>query len=241
MQENSFCSAAALKGLVLGGAALALSACAGGGSPFEAGRVNYAAGSALGRALSAREADALAAAFVSAVESGASGKPAVWSSGSYSGSVTPGDYLVANLKPDSARLLPVEGRIEFNDPLATEQGLFVLKGEANLREGPSMEARVIAKLDGGTTVDGVGKTVGKPWMLIAINGVVRGYVHESLIIRAPGAELELAGGPTRRAQFCRAFAQTLTFFAQTDRWQGVACDRGDGWRLEPAATPAPSM
>lgn len=245
MTESSFCSAActsaSLKGFALGALALVLSACAGGGSPFETARVNYAAGSELGRALSSREVDALAAAFVPAISNGASGKSAVWSSGSYSGSVTPGEYFVANLKPDPAMLLPVEGRIEFNDPLQTERGLFVLKGDANLRAGPSMEARVITKLDGGTPADGVGKTVGKPWMLVAINGVVRGYVHESLIVKAPGSELELAGGPTRRAQFCRAFSQTLTLFAQTDHWQGVACDRGEGWRLEPAPVPAPSM
>ena len=241
MTESSYCNAASLKGFVLGAIALTMSACAGGGSPFETARVNYAAGSDLGRQLSSREIDALSSAFVPAITGEASGKAVVWSSGSYSGSVTPGEYFVANLKPDPATLLPVAGRIEFNDALQTERGLFVLKGDANLRTGPSMDASVVTKLDGGTSVDGVGKVVGKPWMLVAINGVVRGYIHESLLVKAPGSELELAGGPTRRAQFCRGFSQTLTLFAQTDHWQGVVCDRGEGWRLEPAAVPAPSM
>ena len=80
MTENSYCNAAALKSFVLGAIALTVSACAGGGSPFETARVNYAAGSDLGRQLSSREVDALSSAFVPAITSGASGKPAVWSS-----------------------------------------------------------------------------------------------------------------------------------------------------------------
>lgn len=220
----------ALRGLALA-ALFLLSACATGG-PTIGARVNYAAGSELGGALTARETGALAAVFVDAVENGAPGETRVWSAGSYSGSVTPGAYLIGNLKPDPATLLPVEGRIEFNGAFETEQGLHALKGEANLRAGPSMQATVIRKLAAGAAVDGVGKAVGKPWMLVAIDGVIRGYVHESLLVKAPGTELELAGGPTRSAHYCRAFEQTLTYFGRTERWSGAACNRGEGWRLE---------
>lgn len=212
--------------------ALVAAGCASGG-PVFGGRINYAAGSSMGRGLDGRETEALSEAFIRAVEEGAPGEPVVWSAGSYSGSVTPLSYLVGNLKPDPSTLLPVEGRIDLGKTFETEQGLHALTGKANLRAGPSTQAKVLTMLEAGTAVDGVGKVVGEPWMLVGIDGVIRGYVHRSLIIKAPGTELDLAGGPARRAHFCRAFTQTLSYFGQTDRWQGVACNRGNGWRLEP--------
>lgn len=224
---------------LLAALALAVAGCASGG-PMLGARVNYAAGSSMGHGLGGRELESLSKAFVTAVESGAPGEPVVWSAGSYSGSVTPLGYLVGNLKPDPSTLLPVEGRIELGKTFETEQGLHALTGKANLRAGPSTGARVLTMLEAGTAVDGVGKVVGEPWMLIAIDGVIRGYVHQSLLIKAPGTELELAGGPARRAHFCRAFQQTLSYFGETDRWRGAACDRGAGWRLEPVP-PAPVL
>lgn len=216
--------------------ALLVAGCASGG-PILGGRVNYAAGSSMAHGLGGRELDTLSEAFIKAVESGAPGEPVVWSAGSYSGSVTPLAYLVGNLKPNPSILLPVEGRLELGKTFETEQGPHVTTGKANLRSGPSTKASVLDMLEGGTAVDGVGKIVGEPWMLVAIDGVIRGYVHQSLLIQAPGTELELAGGPARRAHFCRAFQQTLTYFGETDRWQGAACDRGAGWRLEPVPPP----
>lgn len=210
-------------------------------APSLGGRENYAAGSALGRELGGRELEALSEAFIEAVENAAPGETKVWSAGSYSGSVTPLAYLVANLKPDPASLLPVEGRIELGGTFETERGLHALTAKANLRAGPSMNARVLSMLEPGTAVDVVGKLVGGPWMLVAIDGVIRGYVHESLMIKAPGTELDLAGGPARPAHFCRAFSETLSHFGSTDRWRGVACDRGNGWRLEPSAPPPPVL
>lgn len=217
----------------LGAAAFLGAGCASTGPTFGGGPVNYAAPSSLGAGLGRREVDALYATFTTAVERGPVGEPQVWSAGSYSGAVTPGAYLVGNLKPNPSVLLPVEGRLDLNEAYETDLGLHALTGKANLRAGPSLDAPVLAQLESGTGVDVIGKTVGKPWMLVAIDGVIRGYVHESLMIKAPGSELTLAGGPTRRAHFCRAYSQTLTLFGRTDRWQGVACDRGEGWRLEP--------
>lgn len=215
---------AALALLVVGCASL---------GPSIGGPENFAAGSRFGRDLNGRDIAALATVFVDAVENGASGEPKVWFSGDYSGSVTPGDYLVGNLKPNPATLLPLEGRIDLGETYETERGLYALTGKANLRAGPSLKSRVLTQLESGTAVDVVGKVIDKPWMLVAIDGVIRGYVHQSLMIKAPGTELELAGGPARKAHFCRAFEQTLTYFGDTDRWRGVACKRGDGWRLEP--------
>lgn len=226
--------AALLRHFALACVLVAAAGCASVG-PTLGGRVNYAAASSLSRGLGGRELAALSDAFIKAVETGAPGATTTWSAGAYSGSVTPRGYFVGNLKPNPAQLLPLEGRVDLGKMLETEQGLYALTGKANLRAGPSLQAAVLGVLEAGTAVDGVGKVVGEPWMLVAIDGVIRGYVHQSLIIKAPGTELDLAGGPARRAHFCRGFDQTLSYFGETERWSGVACNRGAGWRLEPAA------
>jgi len=225
-----------IKLTVIGAGLLALGACATfeGGAGYGAPGDDYAAGSALSREMTSRDRAALAGAFAAAVETGAPGATNVWSSGSYSGSVTPGQYLIGNLKPDSGRLLPVAAPIEFAGEYETELGLYALKGEANLRSGPSTEAKIFTKLAAGTPVDVVGRAVGLPWMLVAIDGTVRGYVHQSLLLKAPGDDFALAGGPTRAARFCRAFEQSLTLFGRTDRWAGAACKRDGAWLLEAA-------
>jgi hypothetical protein len=216
----------------LGALWLAASCASDGSSVVGGGSANYAAGSSLAREMSSRDEAVLARTFVQAVEEGAAGEGAVWSSGNFAGSVTPGAYLVANLKPDDRTMLPVAAPLTFNESYETELGMYALTGKANLRAGPSTGARVLGQLESGTGVDVVGKVSGKPWMLVAIDGEIRGYVHESLMIRAPGDDLTLAGGPTRRAKLCRAFEQRLTLFGRTERWSGVACKDDGEWRLE---------
>lgn len=206
------------------------------GTPYGSvggGRVEVTTGSALAASLGGADRAAMERAFVSAIEEGATGKPVAWRGAGASGTVTPGAHLVANLRPNPQTTLPVAAPLLFSDPLQTEQGLHAVRATANLRAGPSTEAAIIGRLDAGAPVDGVGKVSGKPWMLVASGGTVRGYVHESLIMKAPGDGLDLAGGPTRRAHRCRAFEQQLAAGGRQDRWTGVACDRGSGWRIEP--------
>lgn len=223
-------------------AALALGACAtgpiGGG---DSGRLNFAADSPLGARLPGDARQSLYPVFVEAMERGERGVALSWGNGPANGTVTPGDFKVGNLKPDSRTLLSVDPGLDLNYSYETELGLHALTGDANLRAGPSTEARVLGKLSGGTAVDVVGKTVGHPFYLVAVGGRVKGYVHESLAKKAPGTELELAGGPVRRAARCREFTQALTLFGDNDRWSGVACDRGEGWRLEPRDPTAPNI
>lgn len=213
----------------------------GGPSVGRLGGDNYAAGSALGAALGGADEAALAAAFIEAVERGAPGVVQEWRGPRASGAVTPGAYLVGNLWPDRRKYMALAGRIDLNDSFETELGLHALTRNANVRSGPSTEAPVLGMLAAGTAVDVVGRTVGKPWALVAVEERIRGYVHASLMIGAPGADVELAGGPTRRAARCRAFEQSLAFAGETDRWSGVACDRGQGWRLEEAPQNAPAQ
>ena len=226
--------------LFAAGALTLLAACE--STPYGAvggGRVDLASGSMLAGALSPRARDALYAAFVTAVETGPAGAPVAWSEGGASGAVTPEGYFVGNLKPDPSDLLPLGAAISFADALETEQGLHAVKSNANVRSAPTTEAKALEQLPAGTPVDAVGRAAGKPWFLVSAGGAVRGYVHQSLLVKAPGTELDLAGGPTRRAHLCRAFSQTLSVDGRSDRWSGVACDRGQGWRVEPEDPRAP--
>lgn len=230
-----------MKRILLAAGLLAVAACET-GKPYGAGgggRVNFTEGSILGASLSSDDARALYPAFVTAIETGPSGEPVSWRGADASGAVTPGAYLIGNLKPDPKQLLPLSAALSFSEPFETELGLHALTRNANVRSGPSTDAKVIEQLPSGTGVDAVGKVSGKPWMLVAVDGAVRGYVHQSLMVKAPGTELELAGGPTRRAHLCRAFDQSLSVNGRSDRWSGVACDRGEGWRVEPKAENAP--
>ncbi|MBB5518269.1 SH3 domain-containing protein [Amphiplicatus metriothermophilus] len=204
------------------------------------GGVNFAVGSTLAASLSGRDVEALYPAFVSAMEAGRAGAPVAWRGPNASGEVTPGRYLVGNLRSDPQATLPLGAPISLADPMEIELGLHALTANSNVRAGPSLEARVLEQLPAGTGVDAVGKVAGKPWMLVALDGQIRGYIHESLMIKAPGAELMLAGGPMRRPHPCRAFEQTLSVGGRTDRWSGVACERGAGWRVEPAPENAPT-
>ncbi|HXI86328.1 MAG TPA: SH3 domain-containing protein, partial [Parvularculaceae bacterium] len=162
-----------------------------------------------------------------------------WSSGPYEGAVTPGGVLIAGLRPERAAMTPLAAPLELNSPLETELGLYALTATANLRAGPSLKAPVLGQLGSGTAVDVLGKTPGKPWMLVAVDGKLRGYVHSSLMIKAPGADLTLAGGPTRTPVRCRPFEEHLTRSGETDNWAGVACKRDGAWKVEPAP-PSPT-
>lgn len=213
-------------------AALILAGCGGGPTLGRPDSVNYAADAALGAALSGDERAALATAFLAAMAA-APGETKSWRANGSAGAVTPGGYGIANLKPDPRTRLPADPGLDLAYSFETELGLHALTGNANLRAGPSTAARILEVLDAGTAVDAVGKTRGLPFHLVAVGGRVRGYVHESLMKKAPGTELELAGGPTRAAHPCRDFEQTLTRFGENERWTGAACDRGEGWRLEP--------
>jgi len=215
--------------------ALTLGACASlSGGPFGAlQKINYAAGSPLGAQLPDRDAAALSGVFLSAMESGKTGAGQRWSNGGARGEIVPGAYAIANLKNDPDLRLAARDGLDLSHPMETGQGLFVMVRNSNVRSGPSTQRRIVEVLPSGVGVDVAGKIVGQPWMLIAVDGRVIGYVHENLLIRAPGAALELAGGPRRVPKRCREFTQRLSMFGQSDEWRGAACEENGAWRLAP--------
>ena len=192
---------------------------------------NYAAGSELGWRLAGSDKNALAGAFLTAIETGGEQR---WRGRRANGVVTPGSDSLSGIFPDASERAILPGApIDYNHVYETELGLYAVTRNANVRAGPATNAKILEVLPSGAGVDAIGRVVGAPWLLVAQTGKIRGFVHESLLIKAPGTELELAGGPHRRPVLCREFKQSIAIFSQTDAWTGAACQSGSNWRLAP--------
>ncbi len=199
--------------------------------PFDDTSANYALGAPKDLALSGRDKDALGVAFEQAI---ASGKPQGWTGSRARGVVEPLSYAIGNLKADPAALIDAaRGDLDLAQVVETELGLYVLTRNSNIRTGPGSDNSAVEVLPSGTGLDVVGRVNNKNWMLVAANGVVRGYVFGDLLIKAPGSELELAGGPMRKPVLCRNFRQRINMYSDRVEWEGAACNDGTGWRIVP--------
>ncbi len=203
--------------------------CASTGGLSGAGDVNFAAASLLGAQLPPAEARSLQPAFLQAVEKGAVGERFDWRGAAAFGWVKAREARVGNLKADPADAPPIPDGLDLSETYETEQGLYALTRNANVRLGPSTDFPTREQLVSGTGVTVIGKVVGKPWMLGEVDGRVVGYIHESLMIKAPGTELDLAGGPRRQAVMCRGYEQRLSFDGRSDLFEGVACKEDGRW------------
>lgn len=210
-----------------------LSACSTGSGLNFGGGQNYAAASLLGAELSASDQRALEPAFLQAIDRGAVGERFDWRGPSSFGWVKAREACVGNLKADPNDCPAAADGLSLDETYETEQGLYALTRNANVRTGPSTDFPVREQLPSGTAVDVVGKVVGKPWMLVEADRKIVGYVHESLMIKAPGTELDLAGGPRREATACRTYEQRLSLNGQSDLWVGVACREEGRWVIKP--------
>lgn len=223
-------------------AAILLSACAadGGGSLGDGEGRNYAAASPLGAGIAEKDARALGVAFLQAVEKGAPGERFDWRAGTAFGWVKAEEERVGNLKTDQSAPPVAEG-VDLSETYETEQGLFALTRNANVRLGPSTDFPSREQLVSGTGVKVIGKVVGKPWMLVEVGGRVAGYIHEDLMIRAPGTEIGLAGGPRRKATRCRGYEQRLSVGGKSDQWEGLACKEDGRWALRGPSADDPAI
>ncbi|WP_428410051.1 SH3 domain-containing protein [Hyphococcus sp.] len=214
-----------------------LGACSSMGSldPFSGNSVNYAAGTPVDGQLNDADRQALAAAVARALDTGEAQN---WRGRRAVGSVAPGGYALANLKADpAARMDAARGDLDLAHVVETDLGLYVLTRNSNIRTGPSTDAKAIEVLPSGSGVEVVGRVRDKNWMLISANGAVRGYVFGDLLIKAPGSELELAGGPMRKPILCRKISQRINIYSTRYEGEGAACNDGTGWR--PAREPLP--
>lgn len=203
--------------------------------PFSGDSVNFASGSPVEASLSAADREAMSAAVATAVNTGAAQS---WRGRRANGVVTPHSYALANLKADPARRIEASrGDLELTHVVETELGQYVLTRNSNIRTAPGTHGKAVEVLPSGSGVDVVGRVRDRNWMLIAVKDVVRGYVFGDLLIKAPGSELELAGGPMRKPVLCRDFTQRVNIYSERAEWSGAACNDGTGWR--PAREPEP--
>ena len=219
------------------GAAAALSACA--GLPGADGLIgrnapDFAAGANLAPSLSGGDRAALAGAFAQAMETGEAQR---WRGDRALGIVMPGGYALGNLDADPGAVkASARGDFDLTHMMETDLGPHVLTRNSNIRTGPGTDNAIAEVLPSGSGVDVVGRVVDRNWMLVAADGVVRGYVFGDLLIKAPGTELMLAGGPERKPILCRTFTQRVNVFSEREEWRGAACYDGAAWRLaRPAA------
>ncbi len=214
-----------------------LGACSSMGSldPFSGDSVNFAQGTPVADKLNNADQEALSGAVLRAVDTGAAQN---WRGRRATGAVSPGGYALANLKADPAmRIDAARGDFDLAQIVETDLGLYVLTRNSNIRTGPGTGFKAVEVLPSGSGVEVVGRVRDKNWMLIAANGVVRGYVFGDLLIKAPGSELELAGGPMRKPVLCRKFTQRINVYSDRYEGEGAACNDGTGWR--PARDPLP--
>ena len=220
---------------------VALGACSTISGPYGGGGENYASASILGEALPSSDASALRPVFVHAIEAGKDGERFDWRGSSAFGWVKARETRVGNLKADPYDRPVVPDGLVLEDQFETEQGLYALTSNANVRLGPATSYPVLKKLESGTGLTVIGKVVGKPWMLVEEGAAVAGYVHDSLMIKAPGTELELAGGPQKSAVLCRSYEQRISYGGRSDLWTGVACNEGGRWVIDPASQNQPTQ
>ena len=220
-------------------AAFLTAACAGGSGLDFGSAENYASASLLGAELPAPDARALSPAFLQAVENGAVGERYDWRGETAFGWVKARAACVGNLKADPNDCPAIPDGLDLSETYETEQGLYALTRNANARLGASTDFPVLQQLISGTGITVIGKVVGKPWMLAEAEGKVVGYIHESLAIKAPGTELDLAGGPRRQATLCRGYEQRLSYGGRSDLFDGVACKENGRWvgKARPAEEP----
>lgn len=220
-------------------AAAALGACEtipgidGGGAP------NFAAGHPAGERLGAADREALATAFVAAMDGAGQQN---WKGRRASGAVVAANFAIAGLEADpDARVSAARGDFDLNHMMETDLGLHVLTRNSNIRIAPDAKAKIAEVLPSGSGVEVVGGVQGRNWMLIAVENTVRGYVFGDLLIKAPGSELELAGGPVRQPVLCRNFRQRIDMDGRRSEWEGAACRTAGGWRIahEPVDENAP--
>lgn len=192
---------------------------------------NFAADSGVSAALTGTERSALKTAFLKAIDGGQSQR---WQKGQANGAIKPGSYQIANLKPHPDHRIRVSrADLDLSYVMETDLGLHVLTRNSNIRIGPGTENDIAEVIPSGVGVDVVGQVSSKPWMLVASEGVVRGFVHESLIVKAPGADIVFAGGPERIGVLCRDFMQKLATRAGQDEWEGTVCRENGRWQLAP--------
>ena len=132
------------------------------------GTTSFAAGSTLDYRLNSRDRNALAEAFVVAMETG---RAQTWRTSTAAGVIDPGAYALGNLLVNpKARISSARGDFDLAHRMETELGLYVLTRNSNIRTGPSTKNTIAEVLSSGSGVEVVGRVTNDTWMLVAVDG-----------------------------------------------------------------------
>ena len=102
-------------------------------------------------------------------------------------------------------------------------GLYTAPKTVNIRARPTTSAPVVGKLNGGQSFDALARVSGTPWLLAGRNGQAIGYVSDTVVRPAGGAQY--AGGNS----VCRTFEQTIrTSNGAPETSRHTACKGADG-------------
>ena len=144
------------------------------------------------------------------------------------GVVRPGEALVAGLSESGIKYV-APGGLSVDNPLETALGNYVLTRNANIRLGASTDFQRVRTLDKGTELAAMGRDSKTGWYLVALDGLIIGYVSDTLVKQSRSGMSFLAGGPTVRAQYCRFFTHDLVLRdGRKDSFSQTVCRRANG-------------
>lgn len=102
-------------------------------------------------------------------------------------------------------------------------GIFGTNGRVNLRAAPTTSADIVGTIASGEEVSVVAGALNSPWLLVAENGVARGYVSAPLMVQRSGAA----------ASGCKLIRQVIATSSAEKSTQNLqACPDGKGgWAI----------
>lgn len=225
-------------------ASLAASACGGVqyGSPrwgYEQGPTaqvdGIAYGSTYGSQLTFSDIGYMSDAFIGAMAADV-GTSRVWANGRTGarGEVIAGEAFLENVDYARGRRLRAPVGLETRWMLEPAQGDYTTTTNTNVRLGASTSSLLAGTLPEGSVVEAIGAAQDAPWMLVARNGEVIGYMHTDFLEQREGGDLLLAGGAPRQPMYCRSYEQSLSLRnGPSDRWRGDACQTSFGtWQVQ---------
>lgn len=222
-------------GRVLGGVGGAIvgSQFGGGSGKWVAAAVGAAGGffvgGEIGKYLDQRDRQGLAESRQQALDSG---QPVSWNN------PDSGVQSTARVTETSYRPVPTSGDAKDRDlvwrvpPLQLIGGDYVATTTSNVRGGPGTEYGIMDQLKQGEPVHVVGKTVDADWMMVARNGIGRGFVHADLLRPAntvTRVERPLSGANIDGVRECSILEQQVRLAdGKSETRRARACRSADG-------------
>lgn len=198
-------------------------------------------GNRIGRHLDAADRERLA---VSTHQAAATGRGNSWSNPD-TGVRSTVRVKNSTTRGEKATVPVLKAKVQDVPPLDFIGAPYAATGKVNVRGGPGTDYVVVDNLARSQRVEVVGKVRGKPWYLIAQNGVGSGFVHQSLLrpLRDAAPEPMLTGvsalltpGVEQKDvsanRTCRVIEQEVRLASGEVLTEEVrACNGPNGWEI----------